>query len=63
MSKIKTLREQKGINQSKFAEMISENRTTVAMWEAGKSNPRADKLPKLAKALGCTVDELLEGVG
>lgn len=31
---------------------------TIAKWETGKANPRADLLPKLAKALGCSVDDL-----
>ena len=28
------------------------------MWESGKSFPRAELLPRLAKLLECTVDEL-----
>jgi len=28
------------------------------MWEIGKSMPRADKLPALAKILGCTISDL-----
>lgn len=32
----------------------------VYMWESGENKPQADKLPKLAKLYGCTVDELLK---
>ena len=32
--------------------------STVAMWESGENVPRADKLPDLARVLGCTVDDL-----
>lgn len=31
----------------------------IIMWETQRALPRADKLPALAKLLGCTVDELL----
>ena len=59
MSKIKTLRERQGLTQAEFSSLIGEKRTTVAMWEVGKFNPVAVKLPKVAKALGVTIDELL----
>lgn len=30
----------------------------VGMWERGDYHPAADKLPALAQALGCSIDEL-----
>jgi transcriptional regulator with XRE-family HTH domain len=57
---IKTLRKAAGLTQEALAVQLSYNRSTVAMWEAGKSKPRADKLPDLARILGCTVDDLLK---
>lgn len=30
----------------------------VGMWERGETLPAADKLPALAAALGCSIDEL-----
>ena len=59
MNKIKNLREATGKTQKEIASYFSINISTVAKWETGESLPRADKLPELAKILGCTVDELL----
>lgn len=33
----------------------------VYQWETGVTTPRPDKLVKLAKLYGCTVDDLLSG--
>lgn len=41
------------------AKEMGVQRSTVAMWEAGESVPRADKLPKLAALYKTTVDELM----
>lgn len=49
----------KNLTQAKLADFLNIRQSTVAMWETGESLPRADKLPELAKILGCTVDELL----
>lgn len=58
--KIKSIREANGLTQEELANQLGVNRSAVAMWEAGKAMPRADKLLKLAELLGCTVDELLK---
>lgn len=55
----KRCRERANIKQKDIAEALRIDRSTVAKWETGESLPRADKLPQLAKILGCTVDELL----
>ncbi len=52
-----------GLTQKQIAEIMGVGRTAVAMWEAGVSNPPAVKLPDLARALRCTVDELFEEKG
>lgn len=57
---IKRIRESKNMTQSDVAAVLKISRTTVAMWEAGESMPRAEKLIQLAKLFDCTVDELLE---
>lgn len=56
MLNIQSLRGDK--TQSALAEELGVDRSTIAKWETGKANPRADLLPKLAKALGCSVDDL-----
>ena len=55
---IKNKRESKGLTQEELGKMIGVNRSTVAMWETGEAMPRADKLPELAKILGCSIDDL-----
>ena len=57
---IKKLREKKGITQQELADVLGVAQSTVAMWESNKSLPRVDTLKAIAKALGCTIDELLE---
>lgn len=55
---IKVLREKIQITQSELAEKLSVSQTCVAKWETGEAMPRADKLPELARILGCSIDEL-----
>lgn len=55
---IKTVRESKNLTQQYIANELGISRTSVAMWETGEAMPRADKLPDLARILGCTIDEL-----
>lgn len=58
---IKKLREQKGMKQKELAEEMGIERSTIAKWETGATNPATEKLPKLARILGCTIDALFEG--
>lgn len=57
---IASRRQSKGLTQQNLADELKINRSTVAMWEAGESFPRADKLPQLARILGCTINDLFE---
>ena len=45
--------------QREVAEILGIKESAVSKWECGKSKPRADKLPILAKLYGCTIEELL----
>ena len=58
MLNIKKLRNQRGITQLQLSEMRGISQAMVATCESGNNNPRADKLPDLARVLGCTVDDL-----
>lgn len=58
MNNIKRFRENLNISQSVLADLMSVAQQAVAKWETGEAMPRADKLPELAKILGCTIDEL-----
>lgn len=57
-SKLKELREKKKLSQYKVAEILGVAQSTVAMWESGTNIPTADKLPRIAEVLGCSIDEL-----
>lgn len=57
---IRTARESKNMTQSDLANALKLSRTTIAMWETGGSMPRADKLPDLARLLGCSIDDLFQ---
>lgn len=58
IAKFKSLRKSKGLSQAKLAELLGVEQSAVAMWEVGINNPMADKLPKIAEILGCTIDDL-----
>ena len=56
--KIREYREKRGLTGAQLAQRVGVDDTTVCAWESGRINPRAEKLPRLADALGCTIDEL-----
>lgn len=58
--RIKELREAAKLTQKATAEKMNVRQSTVSMWETGEALPRSDKLPLLAKLLGCTVDDLFK---
>ena len=58
---IKKLRKNNGLNQYDLAEATRVSVDTVRRWEKGTQVPRADELIRLAKSLGCTEHELLNG--
>ena len=58
--KIKEYREKKKMTQKTLADKLKIAQSTVAMWETGENAPRTMMLPKIAKVLDCTVDELLQ---
>ena len=60
MNNLKILREKAHISQSKFAAILGVTQASVSMWEAGVAMPRTDKLPEIAKILGCEIGELFE---
>ena len=60
MAKIKSMRERAGFTQAEVAESLGIAQSTIAMWENGTNQPRADKLPQLAKLYGCKIDDLFD---
>lgn len=60
-TKLKELREAKGISQEKLAEMSGLHRVTIAKYETTGRGMTLYSAEKLASALGCTIDVLLKG--
>ena len=60
MNNIKKLRKQSGLTQEELASLLKMDRSTIAMWETGKSMPRAAKLPELARLFSCAIDDLFK---
>lgn len=60
---IKRIREEKRLTQVAVAEVIGVKPTQISNWENDRYGiPDTSSLLKLAKALGCTVDDLLAGI-
>ena len=60
---IKRFRREKRMTQKQLAEKLGVSLSAVGMWELGLRNPPAKKLPALAAALGCSIDELFAEPG
>ena len=50
-----------GMLQEEVAAAVGVDRSAVAHWESGRTVPRTEKLLKLARLYGCTVEALLGG--
>lgn len=59
MVNLKKIRVNKGLTQTNLAKSLGVTQQCVELWERNKRSPRAALLPKLAKVLGCTIDELM----
>lgn len=60
--KIKSLREDNGLSQKELAEAAEVSRPCIAQYERGTKIPNMVHGKLIAKTLGCTLDELAEGV-
>lgn len=59
--RIAQLRKEKGFTQDELSQMMEVSAQAVSKWENDQTCPDITSLPKLAKILGVTVDELLSG--
>lgn len=58
-NRLKTLREQQGMKQGQFADMIGISRQSMSNYESGKHSPDVDVIVKMAHALNCSTDYLM----
>lgn len=59
--RIAALRKEKGLTQEELADHMGVSPQAVSKWENDQTCPDISALPKLARLLGVSVDELLEG--
>lgn len=60
-TKIKQLREKKGLSQEKLARLANVSNNTMVNIESGKqTNPTIETVSKIAKALDVEIEELLK---
>lgn len=60
-NRIAALRREKNLKQDDLAQMLEVSPQAVSKWENDQTCPDISLLPKLAKILGVSVDELLSG--
>lgn len=63
MNGLKTIREAKGWSQVKLSMRSGVAQTMISAIERGKRNSTVRILSKLAKALGCKLDDLIDMEG
>ena len=59
-SKLKELRQARGLTQEQMAELIEVSPKTYRNYESGKTKPRVETFKRIVIALETTADELLE---
>ena len=47
-----------GLSQRKVAKELNVTPAAVALWDTGKTMPRAALLPQIAELYGCAIEEL-----
>lgn len=58
-SKYAEIRDSKGLTDYRVAQITGIGRSTFSDWKSGRSEPKADKLLAIAKALDISVEELI----
>ncbi len=55
---LKALRKAKNLTQAQLSSLTNVSQGKICEYESGKTLPRLDTAAKLAKALGCSLDQL-----
>ena len=58
-ARLAAMRRAAGLSQAELARAVGETQQNIAYWELSSKPPRSDVLPRLAKALGVRVEDLL----
>ena len=59
---LKELRKTQGIKQSYICFCLNIKNNTYSQYESGNRTPSIEMLPKLAKILNCTIEELVMAI-
>ena len=62
-SNLRGIMRREGLTQMALSIRVGTSPSATCLWCQGRSVPYATTLKRIALALGCTCDELLEGVG
>jgi transcriptional regulator with XRE-family HTH domain len=62
-ARLLALRTAAGLTQIQLAEQLGVPHSNIAFWEWSDKPPRSDLLPRLARLLGCSVDDILGDPG
>jgi transcriptional regulator with XRE-family HTH domain len=57
--KLASLRREAGLTQTELADAIGEMQQTIAYWERSPRPARSDAIPKIARVLGVSIEDLL----
>lgn len=57
--KYAAIRDEKGLSDYEVSKMSGVSTATLSCWKKGSYKPKVDKLQKIAKAIGCELEELL----
>lgn len=57
---IRELRQAAHISQDQLATMLNVTQGAVYQWEAGLTMPHTSKLPAIAEALNCNIEDIFE---
>ena len=57
-TKIRALRQERGMDQSQLAALVGVRRETISRLEKGLYNPSLKLAMDIAKVFGCTVEEI-----
>lgn len=59
---LRRARKASGLSQAEVALAIETSKSSIERWETGVSEPRASALAQLARAYGCSPNDLLSGI-
>lgn len=59
---IKNIRQLKNITQCDVAIKLNCNQTSISKYEKGIAEPKIEQIPKLAKILDCSIEDIVKAI-